>query len=533
MTDPEAPAAAARAWLRPGFVDLLALLLVALVASIGGHRLFADADAATHVATGSWILEHRRVPFTDPFSGTHGGAPWFAHEWLADVGMALLHRGFGWNGLVAAAALLITLPHVLLFRFLIGRGDDVLAAFGAVVAAAATASSHWLARPHLVTVLFLVLFVIVLERVVTGLSGWRLLLWLPGLTLLWANIHGGFMVIFGVFACYILGAGLVHLAAARSRPTGTPPAPSMVAPLIATSVACAAGVLVNPWGWRLPWHLVSFFGRRGPALAATSEFAPAAVDDRAGVAFIAFTVVCVAGIACGLAVAPWKSRAGGGVAHIGNLPGPFHPGTLLAFLLTTVMAFRSIRDVEVMAIFGTLIVSGGGSALLRARLPRDIGDELAALRAREERGGGALAVAALVLVWVLACTGLLPRAGFDPSHFPVGVVATLEREGAAPSGPVFTPDIWGGYLILEWPEARVFVDGRWDMYGDEFFRQYADIYLARPGWSEALAAAGVTLAILPRDAPLVEPMRASADWARRNEDEAAVVFERRAEPPSP
>ena len=103
----------------------------------------------------------------------------------------------------------------------------------------------------------------------------------------------------------------------------------------------------------------------------------------------------------------------------------------------------------------------------------------------------------------------------------------------APTGPVFTPDIWGGYLILEWPEARVFVDGRWDMYGDEFFRQYADIYLARPGWSEALAAAGVTLAILPRDAPLVEPMQASVDWARRNEDDAAVVFQRRAEPPSP
>lgn len=37
---------------------------------------------------------------------------------------------------------LIALPHAVLFRFLVRRGDDVLIAFGAVVAAAATSSSH-------------------------------------------------------------------------------------------------------------------------------------------------------------------------------------------------------------------------------------------------------------------------------------------------------------------------------------------------------------------------------------------------------
>jgi hypothetical protein len=532
MTDPESPAAAARAWLRPGFVDLLGVSLVVLVVSIGGHRLFADADAATHVATGTWILEHRRVPVTDPFSGTRPGAEWFAHEWLADVGMAILYRAFGWSGLVAAAALLITLPHVLLFRFLVRRGDDVLAAFGAVVAAAATASSHWLARPHLLTVVFLVLFAIILERVVSGRSGIPLLLWLPALTLLWANIHGGFIMIFGVLACYVFGVALDLPGSASSRPTGWAPARSVLLPLIVTSLVCAAGVFVNPWGWRLPWHLVTFFGRRGPALAATSEFAPATVGDRAGVALVAFTILCVAGIACGLRTAHLKRPPARGETDSAarRRLGPFHPGTLIALALTTAMAFRSIRDVEVMAVFGTLIISGGFSAFLRPRLDREMRDYLAALGAREASCGGALAAAAVAAVWVLAWSGLLPRAGFDPALFPVKAVATLKEEGVAPSGPVFAPDIWGGYLILEWPQARVFVDGRWDMYGDEFFRRYADIYLARPGWSELLAAAGVNLAILPRDAPLVEEMRASPEWVRRSADETAIVFESRMQP---
>ena len=73
----------------------------------------------------------------------------------------------------------------------------------------------------------------------------------------------------------------------------------------------------------------------------------------------------------------------------------------------------------------------------------------------------------------------------------------------------------------------MFVDGRWDMYGDVFFSRYADIYLARPGWPAALREAGVTLAILPRDAPLVEAMLVGAEWERLRVDETAVVFRRR------
>ena len=38
---------------------------------------------------------------------------------------------------------------------------------------------------------------------------------------------------------------------------------------------------------------------------------------------------------------------------------------------------------------------------------------------------------------------------------------------------MFAPDIWGGYLLVEWPQVRVFVDSRWDMYGDAFFERYA------------------------------------------------------------
>jgi len=510
-------ASAARSRLHPGFIDLLALFLITLIALIGGRRLFGDADAATHVATGVWILEHREIPRVDPFSGTRGGTEWFAHEWMADLGSALAYRSCGWNGLVVAAGLVITLTHLLLFRLLIRRGDDVLAAFGAVVAAAAAWSSHWLARPHLMTPFFLTLCVIVLEQVVRGAWRPRALLFLPPVALVWANVHGGFLVLFGVLACYGLGALL-----SRGAPR------ALLLPLLGTFAGAAACVLVNPWGWRLPGHLIAFFAFHGPALRATSEFMPAAADDRAGVALFVFAALCAAGIACGL-----RARAAQAIGLSGpggRAPawtGPLHPGVLLALALTTAMAFRSIRHVDVMAIFGALVISGGLSRLMQSLPDPRMRSDLEALRLREERSGGVLAGAALVLLLILAPLRLLPAAGFDPAKFPVAAVTELRRAGPPPAGPVFAPDIWGGYLILEWPQARVFVDGRWDMYGDEFFKRYADLYLGRGDWSSALDAADVTLVLLPRDAPLVQPMRASADWIVWRSDETAVVFRRR------
>ncbi len=234
---PGAPARAAglRDRLRPGFTDLLGIFLAILVVVVGAHRLFGDADAGTHIATGRWILEHRRIPGTDPFSGTHAGAPWFAHEWLADVASAMAYRVAGCAGLLAASALAIVLAHVVLFRFLVRRGDDVLVAFGAVVAAAATASSHWLARPHLLTVLFLVVWTIVLEQVLSGRWRPRALLGLPPLALVWANVHGGFLVALIVLACYTTGALITALSRGPALRPRAARARSLLPPLAATS----------------------------------------------------------------------------------------------------------------------------------------------------------------------------------------------------------------------------------------------------------------------------------------------------------
>ena len=89
------------------------LLLVVPIVAAGmtltvGLRLdglpWIDSDYWWHLATGNWILDHHHVPTTDPFSWTHGGEEWVAHEWLAAVLFALVDRAWGYAGVIVLVA---------------------------------------------------------------------------------------------------------------------------------------------------------------------------------------------------------------------------------------------------------------------------------------------------------------------------------------------------------------------------------------------------------------------------------------------
>src|SRR4029079_5970152 len=118
--------------------------------------------------------------------------PFFAWEWLWDLGAALLHQRWGLAGVVLASLLVIAFASVLLYRLVYRRCGNPLVSIVLTGLAAAAASIHWFARPHLITMLLLVVFLAILERVREG-GTW--LLWpLPVLMIPWANLHGGFLI---------------------------------------------------------------------------------------------------------------------------------------------------------------------------------------------------------------------------------------------------------------------------------------------------------------------------------------------------
>jgi hypothetical protein len=126
----------------------------------------------------------------------------------------------------------------------------------------------------------------------------------------------------------------------------------------------------------------------------------------------------------------------------------------------------------------------------------------------------------------------LIHAEFDPKKLPVAAVTFLQNEvrGEQPRAePVFSTDAWGGYLIYRmYPERKVVVDDRHDLYGSGRIRQYLILTLAEPGWQSVLKDWQIRTALLPSDSTLANLLRElPREWRVTYEDKVAVVFERR------
>ncbi len=85
----------------------------------------------------------------------------------------------------------------------------------------------------------------------------------------------------------------------------------------------------------------------------------------------------------------------------------------------------------------------------------------------------------------------LIHAQFDPKKMPVAAVNFLQErtleEASRVTEPVFSTDAWGGYLIYRmYPERKVVVDDRHDLYGSDRIRQYLILTQAEPGWQSVL-----------------------------------------------
>ena len=120
---------------------------------------------------------------------------------------------------------------------------------------------------------------------------------------------------------------------------------------------------------------------------------------------------------------------------------------------------------------------------------------------------------------VVAAFCLTPQAGFPPDQFPVAAYPHIP-----PGARLFAPDKFGGYLIYRSNGTlKVFFDGRSDLYGADFLKQYQRLVQVRPGWREYWDSFHFTHALVPADAPLL-PALEQIGWRRAYQDKTAILL---------
>ena len=129
----------------PSLTDLAFLMPVAFIflKLSGARSLLADGDTGWHLRTGEWILSHHQVPWSDIFSFSRPGAPWFAWEWLWDATFALLFRGWGMAAVVLGSLLVICLTSLALFRLVRRKCDNGLVAIAVTLLATGGIRFGW------------------------------------------------------------------------------------------------------------------------------------------------------------------------------------------------------------------------------------------------------------------------------------------------------------------------------------------------------------------------------------------------------
>ncbi len=110
------------------------------------------------------------------------------------------------------------------------------------------------------------------------------------------------------------------------------------------------------------------------------------------------------------------------------------------------------------------------------------------------------------------------------ARYPVAAVDFLEQSGLTQQRG-YNSYNWGGYLI--WRDVPVFVDGRADVYGDDFLFYYRQTFDALPTWREPLDAYAVDYIIMETGSSLTALLAASGEWQVVYGDKLAQIFVRR------
>jgi hypothetical protein len=113
---------------------------------------------------------------------------------------------------------------------------------------------------------------------------------------------------------------------------------------------------------------------------------------------------------------------------------------------------------------------------------------------------------------------------FDEKAFPVRATAEARRAGL--DGRMFSHFVWGGYLMHEWPEQRVFIDGGTDHYGEKLFNEYIQVWNLDPGWREVMKRWDISLVLVPPASRLADELIRDQGWRVWHCDSTAVLIRR-------
>jgi len=447
-------------------------------------RVFQSSDTGWLVRTGEYVLAHG-LPATDLFSWTQPGKPWILYQWFFELCLGFFYKvgGLWLTGLVGL--FVFSLIYFWLLPLSMASKGVKPVCIAGFLCLIVTPSWFWL-RPQLFSFLLIIVFLRILEDF--RINGLKRTLWLlPPLMVLWANSHS-----FWFIGLILILSYFVHNLSQRSNKDRLT--------LLTIAALSAGAVFINPYAGEILSYNFGFVSR--PEIAAIKELHPILLNEPLdNLPLLLYFILTWSALIVGRHHVPsvglWLSASGTVAALCCYRFAPL--GVLLTWpylsLVLSSWKFTSRESPE----------APGG-----------------------KRGALVLTVAPIVvaaLVCLATYNSVFPynkTVWFTHQHSNQGAIEFL-KEHPELVKKMFCDDAAGCSMILE-NLGPVFIDTRFDFYGQDFSNQYRQCLYAQHGWQKLFQSWGINSACLRNSAPLCFELKNSKQWKCLFDDGQYSVF---------
>jgi hypothetical protein len=490
-----------------------------------------DPDFWWHLKTGEYIYQTASLPETDPFAYTSLSEDPVQPEskrikfilnqyWLAQLVFYRTYHLFGFEGIILLRALILTLLVLLIYRSVRREGFGLYSSVILLIPVILLFRTFTGERPQLFSFLFAFLLLYLLEgfrkaSVISqnvrpsNLNPVFYLLPLPFIILLWANLHGGFILGILIMFGYLFAENIKYIL----KKFGHVLHPRSLRQLNVTVVIALLASLVNPNGYNVIPFMFEF--ETGLYKSMIIESVSPVTLIRSGFYEQQFVIyfILLSFFALLFIIRGKKLDLTDGVI-------------LLGF---SVMSLSASRFIPFFAPAAILMIARYSPGFVR----KSAGAER--LKSISARFDLPIAIILSILLVIVINNTDFFKSGIRENRFPEGAARFLKENKIA--GNMFNPYVWGGYLIWNlYPEHKVFIDGR-GLIGEVFFQAskvmsaYPKAVEGMPEWKAILRAYRVDFILTfsvdifsGRLVPLVRALLIDPDWHLIYMDNISLIF---------
>lgn len=426
-----------------------------------------DPDVWLHLKTGEYIIQQKSVPHHDIYSLELSGKKWIDHSWLVQIIFYLVFQAGGADSLILLSALIILAAFFFLFLSIPPAYRRSTPAILLLLAVVFASHIRYNIRPENFSILFFSIYLLILAKA----SDKRIAFLLPVLQLIWVNCHGFFLLGPLLIALFLLGE-LIKIKFSLPwnwNQTRTIKKNTLNNLAAVFFLACAAS-FINPYGYNGVFYPITiilsaqtdYTYTRILELLPTVQFA-----HKYGVNLLPFYILTVASFSSFF-------------LNFRNINIAYLP----LWMIFCILAYKMNRNV--------LFFNFAAFLIIIENITQAHDDKIFSFIKRIPKAwltGISCCILLTAFFWTKGRIQYLLKqnyyifeenrlksrlSGIDAKRLPIKAIDFMETNKVY--GNIFNMFNYGAYLIYRtYPRNKVFIDGRTELYGKDFFINYQKI----------------------------------------------------------